>query len=70
MSCCLENNLSGTIGKCCCNCDYQLEIVVCGCKHCSKVGGYICTSYHMIDCNHKCSHSESKHGLCEMWRIK
>ncbi len=70
MNCCIEKNVAGTIGQCCCNCDYQLEIKVCTCSHCSKVEGYICTSVHMTDDSHRCSHSEDKHGLCEMWRIK
>lgn len=70
MNCYLKKNISGTIGQCCCNCDLQFEISVCSCGACSKVKGYICLMYHVEDRNHKCSYSENKHGLCEMWRIK
>lgn len=70
MTCCLEKNISGFIGECCCNCDLQLEIKVCSCGRCSKVKGYICMMYHVADDNHKCCYSEDKHGLCEEWRIK
>lgn len=70
MTCCLEKDISGTIGQCCCNCNYQLKIEVCSCSCCSKVEGYICIANHVLEDHHKCSHSVDKHGLCEIWRVK
>jgi len=66
--CCLSKNISGYFGECCCNCKYLLEIHTCSCEHCSKVTGYICIAWHIIDNNYKCSYTESKHGLCELWQ--
>jgi hypothetical protein len=70
MDYCLNKNLPGYKGKCCCNCEYQFEIAVCSCPVCSKVEGYICIMYHISDHSYKCKHKKNKHGLCEMWRKK
>lgn len=70
VECCLDKNYSGYKGECCCNCEHQLEISTCSCPSCSKVEGYICLMYHVVDNSYKCSHSYSKHGLCEMWTKK
>ena len=54
---------------CCCECEYQLEIHVCSCGHCSKVTGYICLFPHIEDGNYLCTHKTSEHGLCELFQV-
>ena len=58
----------GYKGNCCCECKYQFKIHVCSCEKCSKVTGYICTVFYEMDKKtREVSHTENKHGCCEMF---
>ena len=63
----MKNCGFGHEGHCCCECNYQLKIHVCGCSNCSKVKGYICT---MGEEDGICIHKESIHGCCECFTQK
>ncbi len=65
----------GYKGECCCECEHQLEIHVCGCGKCSKVTGYICKVFWEISKadgkdDRQVSHSDNKHGCCELFEIR
>ncbi|MFW9872701.1 MAG: hypothetical protein ACFFG0_06320 [Candidatus Thorarchaeota archaeon] len=55
----------GYKGECCCECEYQLKIHVCSCPICSKVEGYICILFRLLDGEYLCHHKISEHGACE-----
>lgn len=60
----------GYQGDCCCLCEYQLKIHVCGCGKCSKVEGYICIVRYDDQYEYSCTYKTNQHGCCELFRRK
>ena len=66
-------------GKCCCNCQHQLEVrchpwnQLIGKGRISETMGYVCLSFAVPDEDNEepiAIFDESKHGICEMHKMR